>query len=559
MNSKYSIKSFIVFWGLIFCATALFFSIVVTQVFFNSYILSSSFKELKSVSDKVDESIESKISSFETLQSEKIRSKYLLDAIKEKKYESIQKLFINWTEAHKLKDIFLYDEKGSLLDLKNGVRASERVNLSKAQLRLLNKGDLDSSCKIKDKGILVNIDRQIRDDFGLNLGFLSQRKEISFKEILNNSDDSILVVSNNKRVFYNSMKLNTNEFLKTASIFTNQKLDQFVLTINAEKYDFIKINPCDSFNLFIGQKNKQQEIYFNFYKKFFPFLVLFLFLTAVLFSVSFYRQILKPLEEISDKISSKKGDVNVDTNILEIKAISEVVESKISGLENKVKKSKEGRKEDINRLVASVAHELNNSLSYLGGNLEYLSSELQSDSIDKEEAIDAVKSANLGFQEIKKIVSDLKVFSSSGAIVKNDFKLRKIKERFLEKYSDLEFVGFDDEVIVVSDFERVMQILFNLVQNSKTADKSGSSLITLRYEIVEEDLQIFVEDTSGGVSSAIKKKIFEPFFTTKKTEGGTGLGLALSKNLAQSMDGDLKLIKTDAKGSTFCLILKQSV
>ncbi len=531
-----------------------------TQVFFNSYILSSSFKELKAVSLELDRYVDSEMKSFESLQSEKLRSKYFVSAIEEKKYQDISKLFINWKEAHKLRDIFLYDEKGSRISLEDSGKLEESINLSASQIRFLKKGDLSSSCNVSMGSVMMDVTRQIRNNQGASLGFLSERKKIEFDDLNNQIEKSFLIIADNKRVFFNSMKLRKSEALKTEKIFTDQKLDQFVMTLNAEKYDFIKITPCKSFNIFVGRKNLQQEIYFSFYKKFFPFLVLFLVLTGLLFSISFYKQILKPLKDLNSKIDSK-NQAQVETSITEIEAISKIVSNKISGLEEKVQESSEGRKKDINRLVASVAHELNNSLSYLGGNLEYLSHELSQEEIDTKEAIDAIKSANLGFQEIKKIVSDLKVFSSSGSISKNDFKIKKVIDRLKDKYPGLKFNGFEDEnLVVVSDFERVMQVLFNLVQNAMTADKSkGQETVCLHLEVKGSDLEITVEDQSGGIDSSIEDKIFEPFFTTKKTEGGTGLGLALSKNLAQSLDGDLYLKETNTLGSKFCLLLRQSV
>ena len=62
-----------------------------------------------------------------------------------------------------------------------------------------------------------------------------------------------------------------------------------------------------------------------------------------------------------------------------------------------------------------------------------------------------------------------------------------------------------------------------------------------------------VQDTGGGIALKDRERIFDPFFTTKAS--GMGLGLAISRTIAQEQGGDLRIAKTDNQGSVFEMAL----
>jgi len=89
------------------------------------------------------------------------------------------------------------------------------------------------------------------------------------------------------------------------------------------------------------------------------------------------------------------------------------------------------------------------------------------------------------------------------------------------------------------------QILINLIANALDAVASvAAPLIQVRARIVTADprfVAIEVADNGSGVARAVRARLFETFFTTKGEEHGTGLGLAVSREIARSMGGDLVL------------------
>jgi signal transduction histidine kinase len=122
-----------------------------------------------------------------------------------------------------------------------------------------------------------------------------------------------------------------------------------------------------------------------------------------------------------------------------------------------------------------------------------------------------------------------------------------------------------DGVRVVTDFPadleqvyidrvQVGQIVLNLLTNAIQAMPDEGGTLTLRGRGVATDWVVLdVEDTGSGIAPEAQEKVFEPLFTTKAR--GIGLGLAVSRGLAQANGGALTLVSTIGRGTTFSLRL----
>ncbi len=111
---------------------------------------------------------------------------------------------------------------------------------------------------------------------------------------------------------------------------------------------------------------------------------------------------------------------------------------------------------------------------------------------------------------------------------------------------------------IESDPVRLRQILINLVSNAIKFTASGRIRIVTRLVGTDApcpELQFDVIDTGIGLSDAQTEKLFSPFTqadsSTTRKYGGTGLGLTISKRLAQMLDGDITVISSPGMGSTF--------
>jgi signal transduction histidine kinase len=119
-------------------------------------------------------------------------------------------------------------------------------------------------------------------------------------------------------------------------------------------------------------------------------------------------------------------------------------------------------------------------------------------------------------------------------------------------------------VKVVADPDRLQQILLNLLTNAVKFTPSGGK-VTVSCETEGEHSFIRVADTGSGIPADQLERIFEPFIQVKGASGGGagsrkgfGLGLAISRELARRMNGELKAASTLGEGSIFTLTLRSS-
>jgi PAS domain S-box-containing protein len=115
-------------------------------------------------------------------------------------------------------------------------------------------------------------------------------------------------------------------------------------------------------------------------------------------------------------------------------------------------------------------------------------------------------------------------------------------------------VGCAPGIVVLADGRYLHQILFNLLSNAIKHSAPGG-LIRLGGEIVDGVVAITVEDFGRGIATADLERIFLEFVTLETGVEGSGLGLPLSRRLAQLMGGDIAVISTLDAGSTFTLLL----
>jgi two-component system, sensor histidine kinase len=113
-------------------------------------------------------------------------------------------------------------------------------------------------------------------------------------------------------------------------------------------------------------------------------------------------------------------------------------------------------------------------------------------------------------------------------------------------------ISQDVPEIVVVDSQRLRQCLSNLISNALKHGRSGPVSATVKYK--DKQLIVDVTDGGSGIPDGLRDRIFEPFFRGSTESPGVGLGLAISRSLAQQMSGDLVLVRS-AQGTTFRLTL----
>lgn len=122
-----------------------------------------------------------------------------------------------------------------------------------------------------------------------------------------------------------------------------------------------------------------------------------------------------------------------------------------------------------------------------------------------------------------------------------------------QKNIKLDISLIDDEIFIDGDYNRLTQVLINIIKNSiESLDKSNRKLI-IKTNIFNNKFNIIIVDNGIGMNKEVLSKISEPFYTTKKN--GTGLGLSLSKEILKAHDATIEYNSIEKKGTTVKIII----
>lgn len=118
------------------------------------------------------------------------------------------------------------------------------------------------------------------------------------------------------------------------------------------------------------------------------------------------------------------------------------------------------------------------------------------------------------------------------------------------------------DLAVVADAEKLQQILLNLLTNASKFTPSGGS-VHMWCEVSVDNVRITVRDTGRGIAPEQVERIFEAFVQVNarltRTEEGVGLGLAISRDLARGMKGEISLVSELGKGSAFTVTIPRAL
>ncbi|HEX5658508.1 MAG TPA: response regulator [Polyangiales bacterium] len=218
-------------------------------------------------------------------------------------------------------------------------------------------------------------------------------------------------------------------------------------------------------------------------------------------------------------------------------------------------------------LVAGVAHEINNPLTYVLGNLELASSRQRQLLASSDRSTSAgtklfenIESARDGAERIAFIVRLLSTFvrGSSDETQEIDvlraldaaarLAMQHIRTRARLK---LELASLP---AVRANEARLAQVFLNVLINAAQAIPDGTpdqNEIRVRATHEGEHIVITIQDTGCGIAPELTSRIFEPFYTTKPADQGTGLGLSISRDVVVSFGGRITVESELGQGATF--------
>ena len=227
----------------------------------------------------------------------------------------------------------------------------------------------------------------------------------------------------------------------------------------------------------------------------------------------------------------------------------------------------------LGELTASLAHEINNPLVALKGYTHQIRGEILDNSQPSKDLLLAA-SERLDFN-VNRIVNISKALGSFSRDTSKDehavVSLRSVVNEALaltQHHVKSAGVEWDlqlpqEDSLVWGNEIQLGQLLVNLITNARDACLlCERRKISLGFKAIEGSAQIWVQDTGPGISSSIEEEVYRPFFTTKSAGKGTGLGLYISRMIAERHSAQMRFeCPTDAAGrvlgTRFILDLRQ--
>ena len=246
----------------------------------------------------------------------------------------------------------------------------------------------------------------------------------------------------------------------------------------------------------------------------------------------------------------------------------------------------------LGRLVAGIAHEINNPINFVYGNVDFLgqymedllsvirlledlplSEELRTRIEARKKEIEfeflvqdsrkLIRSIRSGAERTASIVQDLKTFSRSGGGELQEIDVIAGIETTLNLLAPI----LKNRITVEREFApnlprllcnagHINQVFMNILTNAAQAIH-GEGMIKVAIERTADGsgIRVRISDTGSGINPEVMQKMTDPFFTTKEVGEGTGLGLWITENIVRAHGGTLSWKSAAGKGATFTVEL----
>lgn len=203
----------------------------------------------------------------------------------------------------------------------------------------------------------------------------------------------------------------------------------------------------------------------------------------------------------------------------------------------------------LGTLAAGIAHEINNPLAYVSANLNHLE-ELWEKQEDLDETDEILADCREGIERVRTIASGLVRMARRGdtrfeavdvpEVVRSVLPMLRLEARgrveIVERLEPVPPVHGNAHLLG----QVVLNVALNAIQAVPPGDPSGH-----RVEIAASaragQVELVVSDTGGGIPESLLLRIFEPFFTTKQSGEGTGLGLAVTRQIVTRHQGQIRV------------------
>jgi two-component system, OmpR family, sensor kinase len=219
----------------------------------------------------------------------------------------------------------------------------------------------------------------------------------------------------------------------------------------------------------------------------------------------------------------------------------------------------EAEQQERNFLM-SVSHELRTPLTAIRGHVDALREGIAADPAVRAASLDMIASETTRLERLVGDVLDLaKLEAHRFTLLTEEVDMERLCEQAYAAFGEearrrgIEYEKrFDASPTIVSDGDRVLQIISNLLSNAFRWTPDGGK-VELELAAANGRISVAVDDSGPGVPANEQERIFRPFWS--RDDSGTGLGLAIAHELAVALGGTIELASETGRGSRFELVL----
>ncbi len=259
------------------------------------------------------------------------------------------------------------------------------------------------------------------------------------------------------------------------------------------------------------------------------------------------------------KLNGKKVKLSTLIDITELKAKDRLL-------------FQQSKMASMGEMIGNIAHQWRQPLSMISTCASGIKLEKEINDIKDDRLYEALDLIVENTQYLSKTIDDFRNFFKEDKEIEdfcvNDsiLKVLKLLKSSIQNHNIEVEIYFDGELIINGYPNEFLQVLINILNNSKDAllnQDKNTRFISIRTYIDNKDCIVEVSDNGGGIDETIISKIFDPYFTTKHKSQGTGIGLYMSHQIVvEHMKGDIsakniEIIKNQKvyKGCSFIISL----
>lgn len=348
----------------------------------------------------------------------------------------------------------------------------------------------------------------------------------------------------NKKEFINEEQIGRLNYLSAYTAFRNQK-GEYLAYLNVQ---------------YISRQDELESQISGFLLAIINIMVLMLTISTIL-SITISNNLTRPLKAIQERLKTVQiGSVSKPIEYEGTDEIGELVKEynkMVDELQKNAEKLAKSERESAWREMAKqVAHEIKNPLTPMKLSIQHLKRSVNVSDEDSKEKLDKVSNSLIEqIDALTQIANEFSNFAKMPKAEEAELNLVDVVKSAAAVFSEDDQYEFEvdipmSEAMIWADKDLLLRVFNNLIKNATQAipvGEEGKVKIGMSQE--NGGYKVWVKDNGVGIKEEEQERIFVPYFTTKST--GTGLGLAMSKQIVEGMAGEIWFESKVGEGTTF--------